>query len=225
MSKNENYFFIKFGKKEHIEQLHNEGIVYMQKIKCHKESPHPAIGDDWEGSFEYYPKGQLFFKTEKQIDIKIDFIDSISFNPTLLHCFVFCVCHWSKKNVGNITIDKTYCKKRLTDYSSFGEYDYCLVINSDVFTKKLQNKLIELGRKFYYKEITYFDEKKIEGKISPFHKRKKFEWQQEYRFLVQGIEQDDDKLIIPIGSLQDYSHILPITTELLLKFDMQMSKT
>jgi hypothetical protein len=80
-----------------------------------------------------------------------------------------------------------------------------LITNVQRFFERLQAKLEELDFNCSHKLVKYFDEKAFTEKITPYHKRSKYKYQNEFRVFI-----DSGKLTpfsIELGSMEDISII------------------
>ena len=85
--------------------------------------------------------------------------------------------------------------------------DTALVITDfSKFVKSVDKSINQLGFKFARKQVEYYDPKTYAGDLSFFHKDKYFQYQNEYRILIQSNGEEPIKL--PIPNLKKVSQLL-----------------
>lgn len=212
------FWLIKFGEKEHLESLMNEGAVYFKRIKDFQGLNEQERGDKHEGAFniindefskikcEHPTLGKFTFKPIKQLGQITHYNDGpfFSFSAYALTSEVF-------GSRGNHFIDK-----RLT---KFGEF--ALVIkNPKLFVSKVKKRLDELRFDNRSGLIKY---KNVNGrgeiKLDFFSKNVDYEHQSEFRVLTKA--KGDLPFKIKIGSISDMCFLSSsedmITTEFIAK--------
>ena len=202
-------YLFKLGKHEHLEQLRDEGLVYLnplsffQKLEC---DPHRA--DEYEGlSFIDHNVSEIRIG-----DHAIPGKDILELKGTLdLPCHVFCL-------FGIINRDGKY-RLPLFDRRIYedGEWDTAAVIEPP-FIKRLleavhdeiQSLLHELQpevRAWGLTPVEYVDLHTYNGVVGPFRKDRRFAYQNECRFILPA--GNNEPRIIRLGSMKDCVHLVP----------------
>ncbi|MEH1009473.1 hypothetical protein VDP25_17170 [Winogradskyella sp. ECml5-4] len=204
--------FIKFGSEENIKSLYEKGLVYLNTIEYFQNLEDKGVrGDKYEATtnIKNYDKPENY----KLIITDTKTGEDINIKPSKLQ-----MRHFEVSPKGNLY--SLYCLKQ-SDFSNTNE----IVIDSRVKsfgthavfirgTKKFLNKLCKEVEKlkmgYKSKPVEYYDKDKINGPINLFQKIKEYEYQSEYRFVVQN--SGKKPLKINIGSLEEYSEMLNIDT-------------
>lgn len=163
---------IKFGKREHLEQLQH-GIVHFSALKVFQSDPTSFRGDKMEGRLYIDPKQPLLING---FDIS-PFIDScvVSYDATCPE-FSFSASILSKRicrkcSDGLYTIDPAY----LAEMRQFGE---CfMLINASAFIDALQAEFSKTRCDYEYHPVVYINKNcypaiyEYFGNLSPARKR------------------------------------------------------
>jgi len=181
------FCFIKFGKKEHLESLLNEGKLFFngtenlnQGISINDEQRDENEGAEWieniglkEVKFKHPTKGEFKFKTDPN-----DLAKVIQFNHNYLTCSFYTITtkDFEKSNV--FKIDKRMLK--------FGTHAL-IVKNPKNLMENLKNTLKKENIGFIANKVKYQNLKK-EGRIemSPFIKKIEHQHQKEYRIILKN---------------------------------------
>lgn len=199
-------FLLKFGKQEHIEALQKKGQIYMNTMAYFRKLPEETlIGDSYEGiQFIMQLKNlSISFKSgEKSIPFLKNGIGNMY--PT-------------NKIEGNIYCMYGADEDTLVEYykddhgilplgCTFRDIEYMAAINNPKeFMRRLTDHLDMAGHKYKYAPVEYLDYGTYEGALNQFHKRKKYEGQNELRVYVENWR--DMPLSIEIGDLSDICQI------------------
>ena len=197
------FSLVKIGKKEHMERLLKYGEVYMNSKKFFRDHENAEIGDTYEGAL-YIENGRVT-KYRKKI------------NNEKLYCMwhINSMFPLHKDIVHSIVYDKTTGKRTISldfrELSGFtpGEDAYMVVIHNVKEFNERFSKACKKAKANFVKHcvVTYYDEYAINPnkRFSPFHKRKRYEKQQEIRYLAY---KDTNKpLTLKLGSLEDIAGI------------------
>lgn len=149
-----NVLLIKFGKKEHLEQLKN-GIVHFSELEVFQDDPTAFRGDKMEGK-DYIDPSKPFLINEtdispyvKEVIVSREFeIPVFSFSASLL----------SYKNCHKISDDLyTLNDEFIAEMKQFG--DYFLIINAYEFIDSLSKVFQSSKCGFEYHPMTYIDKR------------------------------------------------------------------
>lgn len=177
---NESFYLIKFGKKEHLEQIQN-GMVRFSSLEKYRQIENKAIGDQYEGleSISYKNKNtQISFlhsAIKKEIDIT-DSVHSLAVYPNK-NIFISCFSYFTKKDI----IEHTILSEKI-----FKEPEWesvLFIIDSNRFIDNLVSTLSE----FYcnWKKVNYIDLSVNQDNLDEFTKSLEFEYQKEFRFSLR----------------------------------------
>ena len=143
---------IKFGKKEHLEQLKN-GIIHFSKLEAFQSDPTTFRGDRMEGRNYLDPQYPLLVNG---VDISPFIKEAIISYEAECNILSFSASMLSKKNChrllsGLYTINSDY----VAEMKQFG--DYYLIFNAFEFIESLKNEFSNVGCGFEYHPIVYID--------------------------------------------------------------------
>lgn len=205
--KDKNYIgLLKFGKKEHMEALYNEGLLYMNTFDYFIN-----LEDNGDGRADKYEATTLYYSGDGVDDIKLTLgsgddkitlsreggtlsIAMITDQPTYSHLYSMTAIDtkWALEN------------DLLLDERNFADgKDYVVIIHDfNKFVERLTNKLNENKWNSKLSFIEYIDEHNYSGQMGCFRKFDKFSYQNEWRCAVlqNGIK---EPITITLGSLAD----------------------
>jgi len=200
------YGLLKFGEKQHIESLRNEGLLYMKPLAdFSKLESDMARGDAFEGATRIIqPKhvGELIFDFPPMGKFTANPSDLAGPLQIGLHktaaCNVYCMFAVTKPVDGE-----------LVDRQNFQFGDACvLVLNPTEFLSRVVGAAKNAGLSYLeYRLVEYYDAKDYSGEVGRFRKRSIFAYQNEFRIVVEPGSDTPRKLFA--GSLLD------ITSEIL----------
>lgn len=197
---------IKFGAKQHMDALYNEGLLYLNTFSYFKNLEHSGDGraDCFEGTTEYY-SGEEFDKmnvtliignksytlSRKGGTLGIGITDT---PPQYSHLYSMTSIdiNWALKN--NLLLDeRNFAKNK----------DYVVMIHNPAsFLERLQKCLTM--RKYTCKSgfIEYIDPDNYSGDIGCFRKFNSYSYQNEWRLALSCYD-TQEPLKIYLGSLSD----------------------
>ena len=205
--KDKNYIgLLKFGKKEHMEALYNEGLLYMNTFDYFIN-----LEDNGDGRADKYEATTLYYAGDGVDDIKLTLgsgddkitlsreggtlsIAMITDQPTYSHLYSMTAIDtkWALEN------------DLLLDERNFADgKDYVVIIHDcNKFIERLTNKLNENKGNSKLSFIEYIDEHNYSGQMGCFRKFDKFSYQNEWRCAVlqNGIK---EPITITLGALAD----------------------
>lgn len=205
-------FFIKFGQKEHLKQLYEEGLLYFNNFSFFKKCKNKEQYDKDENiTFLYQPDPKASitldghkFKLASECRPRI-------FEPTMhkkYYTHMFCLYSYNKNSP--IRSDLKVFDDRLYNFG-----DYMLVIhNIPEFISRVQTILNSEIRKHKIinaegRSIEYVDFSSYEGRIETFRKSDKYAHQAEWRIAI-ALEDYESPYQIKLGSLKDISILMSI---------------
>jgi len=201
------FHFLKFGAKEHITDLFENGTIYCKPFDYFINIEDQEVrGDKYEGTkrISNYHEHQ---KLEVRFKIK-ETGKTINLNPKFFHLRehvndiqgnLFCL--YALKTPEISTKSSFKIDSRVSEFGSL-----CLKIN-DVkeFHGRLTNELKKQNQNYRTGLIEYYDKHKINDEIGLFRKPLEFEWQKEFRLFID--RQQKDSFTFKLGSLKDIAEI------------------
>lgn len=194
------FFLIKIGKKKHMDELYEKGLIYMSNIDYFRKLEEKELrGDKNEGiiGLEQVSNVKLLHEGKE--------IARGDSGQLKFHAY---------ENNGNIySLIAITSQEDPEDFrinernNNFGD---CFVVITDVkeFIERIENELKRLKYEYEYGLVSYYDSKKHSGPLNVFSKADYFEYQKEFRFFVKRNE--TGPLIIKIGSIENISFIFDI---------------
>jgi len=201
---------IKFGKKEHLEQLLLDGTFYCNTIDYFtKIEDNELRGDHYENVFNIrnYPKGTI---------IEVTPYDN-SFKPLKLKTINFQLREKYENLNGNllclysVTSDDFSNKERLIinlKNERFGSHFLLLKDLGNIFPRII-SALDELGYKYKTGIVSYYDKNKVNRNINLFEKPNEFMYQKEFRIFIENDK--NEPISFCIGSIKNQAQIFEIS--------------
>ena len=210
---------IKFGHKDHMIDLLQNGTIYMKPPSYFRGLPPDNIRSDHnEFAEESKPIDWMKFQSNDGKE-EYEFDRNGKKGPKILNG------HWSivdptiRMNIYSmyaITADwsdkHSYIDPRI---ARFGDGDPAMVVIQDIgeLKKRLMEKLDELVFSAKGKPIDYYEPNTYKGPVGPFRKSADYSYECEFRLVVNYKEgasyEKDGALRIQIGSLRDIANIYP----------------
>jgi hypothetical protein len=204
----------KFQDKEKINSL-REGTLYAKTLKYYRDKEQETgdadIGDEFEAMI-HINKGYMYIPDTSEI---------YSLDDTLIRTihsddYVFCMFGISPN-----TKDFEFSEVQKEKMIFFGD-TALLIFNHDEFLRRVARAAKNIGYKAYYGKVQYYNPdidggnfllSLIQGmwKIA-FWKRKRYSYQQEYRFLFvpekRRNKSEEDHIILNLGDLSDITEVV-----------------
>lgn len=188
---------IKFGQKEHLEALLNDGIIYMNNIdyfrKYEESKPEHLRGDRYE-CFDYISQQNKIMVLGEQMwevdDITV--FENRNTYPGYLYCMYA------------LYADSNYCVDgRMLD---FGEY--AVIIKEPLeFIRRIQKACAKEHIIPNCYPVRYYNEKTEKGLLSPFLKRDKYYYQHEARIYIHKANPQEN-MVLKIGPIKDIAYLV-----------------
>ncbi|MDY3751977.1 hypothetical protein [Christensenella minuta] len=203
---------IKFHSKEIIEKF-QKGSFYMQSLEIYRKMEvaegNTIVGDDFEGMFHVNEAEALEPKSGKIMNIVNGLIPTVYSND-----FAFCMFHICPQEDTFIFSDKQKEKLR-----GFGD-TALLITDQNKFFKRIYLAAERRGFSVNHGPVIYFDESidsfnllvKLMRKPESFaflKRKKKYDYQQEYRFVIHADNIMADHIELDIGDISDISEVMP----------------
>lgn len=203
-------FLLKFGQKEHIYDLYENGTIYCQSIDYFQNLEKQGLrGDKYEGTIgikNYSEKDNftLELRPHNSNDrIKVDakhlhlreFLEDIKGNLFCLYAL----------KLDDLTKDKKF--KIDPRVKEFGTH-VLFITDWERFLDNIKIELNKQGIVFGTDFVKYYSKKEINGKLDLFNKPLEFEYQKEYRMILQ--RKSKEPFIFKIGSMKEYAKVFDI---------------
>lgn len=207
--------FIKFGSKQNMENLLYKGEIFCKELNYFIGlSEENLQGDKYDGC-DFVKQGK---------DLKIKHNDKVIATAQSGQLYrrdvnkkgnLYCLYGIPSEQ---IDFDKKITKPLKVNTSSLRFAEYAILIFQPL--EFLDRPKAEISKNDYYFEfapIIYYNENIYEGEIDHFHKRKKYEDQNEVRFWISNSLSCDLKF--NIGSIEDIAAIFP--KDMMLKLECE----
>lgn len=196
--------FIKFGSERNTLDLYENGTIYCNTIEYFRKLEDDYLrGDSYEGTFKitnYPPDSKVTLKLpeNKELELKNarlhlrEFYSEVRGN-------IYCLTAIAREEIIKLGTLKLDSKN-----SGFGAH-FLLIKDSKQFFERLiegfQNKKLKIKTGF----VKYYDKHSINGELDLFYKSNEFEYQKEFRIIIENETQTPIK--IQVGSLKEISEI------------------
>lgn len=190
---------IKFGKLEHLDQLRNEGLLYLNNLSYFwKIEDDELRGDPFDCAIQVIrgPKVTMVMPDGNEVTVCRDYTMKIQpIEPEKIN--IYCMYALRPHIEGAFPVNERNLR--------FGDHALIL-INPNEFMRRLESTF--KGQKIVAKGglVEYVNDKH-NGKLGPFRKFDRFSYQYEWRLVCSGGMGEPRK--IQIGSIRDISAILP----------------
>lgn len=197
------HYLLKFGAKSHIQNLYENGEIYMNTLQTFAELDKKEVGDKFERTVEIKNFGKSNLK-----------LTSVETGKT--YNFQLQTAQYKKDFLGDLgNIYSTYSlSDRLLNRKKMHRVDkrmlsfgtHCLVIH-DVpkFFELIKTELKKLKLTCFHNLVQYKDYKKNSHQVTYFQKSHLYSYQHEHRFVVRN--QTSLPLILNIGPLKEIADI------------------
>jgi len=194
--------FLKVGKREHIENLLYKGEVYFQSTSWFKkqEEENNELGDEFESACWIHQFDDCLIKDDNDEWQKVNLEPFVvrQYNSVINQGNAFCLYAFHKQGGGKIQYPLINRKK-------FGDTILC-IYNPKAFIDRVESAIRKEGYSCASGPVKYYDENMINGFISPFHKRLKYELQQEARIFIPNTK--NMPITLNIGSIEDIAFLV-----------------
>lgn len=220
---NDKFFWLmKFGSRKNIEML-QQGKIYMKNLQYYINLEHDSddedVGDIYDGLLPIHDVNLKIYT----VDTK-EFITQIKTPVSILNLGykkapVFCMFILDSRNNTDVslfgdelTARYDFSDKQKLKLSVFGD-SVLMITDPGEFFSRMSKGLNDAGIGFardkvkYYERNTkeHFEDVMNNNSRIGFWKRKKYDYQQEYRYILDS--SIDDYIIIDVGNLSDISRI------------------
>jgi hypothetical protein len=190
---------IKFGKLEHLQQLRDEGFLYMNNLPYFWNIEDEELrGDPFDCAVQVIrgPKVTMVMPDGNEVTVCRDYTAKIRpSEPEKIN--IFCMYALRPLIEGAFPVDKK--NQRFGDHA-------LILMNRDEFIQRLESSL-KSQRIVGDAELVEYVNDEHSGKLGPFRKFNRFSYQYEWRLVCYDGLGEPRK--IRIGSIRDISVILP----------------
>jgi hypothetical protein len=202
------YALLKFGEKQHIEALRDDGLLYLRPLADFiKLESDMARGDSFEGMTRIIQPSHV-----KHLILEAPGFGSHALDPSELigpvriglgktaACNIYCMFAITKPTDGELVSSQNL---------QFGD-SFVIVLNPSEFLNRVINAAKDAGlRHFESRLVEYYDCEGYSGEVGRFRKRSLFAYQNEFRIAVEPGFEGPIRLFA--GSLVDItSEVLPL---------------
>ena len=202
----ESNMLIKIQKIEYLKQI-QDGRIYMKNLDFFRKMEQCGVGDEKEGLLAEFCEGEVIFNGMVIAGVK-NISTNLYANSPVLCLFRPKFERINENHYQCIITKKTIDELAWDENSEYG----VLIIQRPEFEKKMIDRLNELDIGYAYGNVVYTDNFDIPPKEErykvAFRKRKIYEEQSEYRWLL-NIDVDND-YVLEIGDISGFSQIIPI---------------
>lgn len=195
--------FIKIGKGAHINELHKKGTIFCNNVKYFRELEDTEAqfrGDKFDGSSQniIITSLELFKNNGETIPFSFQKGRLNIYDNRILSNHLFCLYTIKSEVIENgLFFDKR----------NIGLGDQALIItDTNEFKKRIDVKMKNLGVKYAFDFVNYYDSEIDQTELSVFDKRNIFYFQRELRFYFLG--QPNKTFVFNIGSIEDISVVV-----------------
>lgn len=209
--------FIKFGEEVHIRDLYENGTIYCRSMDIFKViEDNDLRGDSWEGkelvrTFTDSDKVKLEISKGNNVIANLTpTFAQVSKDRTVAGGNLYCLYTIKPTDVAIKRRFKMDIKNK-----DFGTH-FVVIKNNQAFIERIFAALVKGNYKYQCGLVEYIDDKKN----SPFQKRRRFAYQNEFRILIENTT--TNPIVLNIGSIKDIAMVLEL--EDLEKFSFKAIK-
>ncbi|MCP3660379.1 MAG: hypothetical protein GY830_08790 [Bacteroidetes bacterium] len=199
-------FLLKFHEKKIIEDMYENGAIFMNTIDYFENTENKVKKDKNENITHLSQSNKMLkfniagknMQLVKNTQVKIKCSNYM--RNVYTHKFSFFGLYSDDKyEIG----EKIFDKKML----EHGKY-LLLILNPKEFFKRFLQVLKDEIIQYYCDRVQYINEKIYEGEMGPFKKFEKFAYEKEYRICINHSKVYDHSVTFKIGNLKDIAYII-----------------
>jgi len=197
-------FLLKFGQKEHIQTLLEDGLVYANSASYFKKNGDGGNRfDDAEGrlALKHLTNEILEIKALNDTEWKQLLVESGKFETyadlSLFHYYcLYLISAELTKTEGKLELDPSM--------KGLGN-SFLLIHKPRLFVERLDTELEKSGYDFTKDQVNYYDESTDNFKLSLFHKKNAYQHQREFRYIIKA--DTESPIQLRLGSLKDIAEM------------------
>lgn len=206
------HILIKFGAREHMERLLNEGEVYMNTLAYYRdEEKNCEKNDPNEGIKKILQMNGALLKRKNPENGKHETIATLTNcigrikNSNLDKVAVYCLFHLLIPDEKEIELN-AFVDERLVQ--GFGD-TAVIIYDAAEFVTRVRNAALMRGLAHGRRPVEYVDMSTRDGEVGPFMKDISFSHQKELRIAVFDKETEPGPITLNIGCLKDIACLIP----------------
>lgn len=198
--------FAKFGSKEFMEDLINNGTIFLNTVNKFKQFEDDFRGDKNEGVSDLIQSD--FTNLELRLPESLGGgVLTLNKSTGLVGQIYINDINYTNSNIYSLYMIYPDEKFKVDNrVFQFGEY-VVLIHNPHEFLNRIEDTLDKMNLKYECGVVEYIDKNTFQGHMSIFNKFSSYAYQNEFRFHVRNKE--DNPLILKLGSLKDIAKLLP----------------
>lgn len=213
------YLLFKFGEKEHMEALVNDGELYLQTLGHYADLEHRERGDEYEGVVTVRSSngGTLKIrhpKTGKEHSIQLTYSQMRESDSSLKAVNVYCLYCLQFEETDSPEIGMRFSVDVI---NGFGDAAV-MIYDVDAFLNRVVKAAEEEGSIVMHRIVRYLDLRDYTGDLGPFRKDSRFSHQNEYRIAVGTPERNGKPIKLNVGSLDGIATLMESDEVQKLKF-------
>jgi hypothetical protein len=195
--------FIKIGAEKFVRDLYDNGTVYCNAIQFFRRSDErDGRGDPFEGvarlrNLNNISRIEIQVSDRSHPPIHLKTVGGLQIKELYqdFRCNLFCLYFIDSDKVIQVGSGRVN-----PDYKRLGSH-FLIIHEPQRFLDLVTGALNLTGYKFRHGPVEFYDDKTFDGELTLFHKRRKFEYQSEFRFVIFNSKEEPIK--IKIGPLKD----------------------
>ena len=213
------YLLFKFGEKEHMEALVNNGELYLQTLGYYADLEHRERGDKYEGVVTVRSSngGTLIIKNPKTGEehlIQLTYSQMRESDSSLKSVNVYCLYCLQFEETDSPEIGMQFSVDVI---NGFGD-TAVMIYDVDAFLTRVVKSAEEKGYVVMHRIVRYLDLREYTGDLDPFRKDARFSHQNEYRIAVGAPDRNGKPIKLNIGSLNGIATLMRSDALQKLKF-------
>ena len=200
----------KISKLEYLEEI-KRGSLYMKPISWFRSLEDGGQGDAKEGLYTETARGVLYVRTKAR-KYSVCELTNMKINAKLKSP-IFCFSYAKKQNLNQLSLADFVSQKLIEEFTNKEENYGIIIVKKKMFEHRLAlaaKTLVDMSG-YVWDKVTYSDAEDLY--LNPvYRKRTKFAHQNEFRLLLPKVEKEKDEYYrLELGSLEDFSCVLPIS--------------
>lgn len=202
----ESDFLIRISENKYIESTRS-GFLYMNPLSFFRKIEQKGVGDEEEGIMSTNGLGNIIYNGEVVAKVK-----NIK---TFIDCPIFCASSIYLNQVEIGHYEYTFPSEMLKEFMPDSTKQYSLLLlQKEDFIQRIDKALLKKNLQGYTRDVKYTDEIKTFSQKEfykyAFRKRPIYEYQHEWRLVINmGIDKNEH-YILDIGDISDITRQYPI---------------
>ena len=198
--------FAKFGSKEFMEDLLENGTIFLNTVNAFKKMEDNYRGDKDEGVSDIIQAeyAEMELQLPPALGGKTIRLDK---NNGLVGPITISDKDYTNTNIYSLYMiyaDESF--KADERVLQFGDY-FVMIHKPEEFMNRMNKALEDSGYRYSYGSVKYINKNEYQGSMNIFNKFSDYSYQNEYRYHV--INNEDKPIILNLGCLKDIAQLLP----------------